>query len=309
MVRPVIGVILNPNAAGARSPTLATRLRTLVQGIGQVIETRQPGELGTAVERFHGAGCDVIATCGGDGTNQLTISEVVRRYGKEHMPRFAFLRGGTINTTAKNLGILGAPADILERIVARLKNGHPPIEIGQDLIEVNDQYGFLLAAGMGARFIERYYDGPGPGMTWASILALRTLGSSLIQGRFARSLFTSVPCTLVADGERLPLEEVRLLLASVIPDVGIGMKVTWQANLQPNRFHLIASSIPTTGMALQIHRVVQGQPLAGKPHVDRLVRELDVEFPTPETYVLDGELFRTRHLRIRVGPRLWILKP
>ena len=52
-------------------------------------------------------------------------------------------------------------------------------------------------------------------------------------------------------------------------------------------------------MAFQIHRVVQGRPLAGQPHVDRLVRELDVEFPAPETYVLDGELFRARHLRIR----------
>ncbi|HEX2570704.1 MAG TPA: diacylglycerol kinase family protein [Polyangia bacterium] len=308
-MRPVIGVILNPNAAGARSPALAARLRVLVDGIGQVIETRQPGELGTAVERFREQGCDIIATCGGDGTNQLTITEVVRRYGKEHMPRFAFLRGGTINTTAKNLRILGSPDQILERIVGRLRNGHPPIEIGQDLIEVNDQYGFLLAAGMGARFIESYYSGPRPGMTWASILALRTLGSAFIQGSFARSLFAPRRCTMLSDGERLPLEEVRLLLASVIPDVGIGMKVTWQANLQPNRFHLIASSLPTTEMALQIHRVVQGQPLAGQPHIDRLVRELDVEFPTPETYVLDGELFRARHLRIRVGPRLWILKP
>jgi diacylglycerol kinase family enzyme len=306
----MIGVIVNPNAHGVtRDPEVATRLRAVLGSDGEVVETRSPDELGAAIERFAERGCDLYANCGGDGTNLSTLTALARRYGKDAMPRFAILRGGTVNTVAENLRIVGRPEQILARIVARRRARQPPIEIGQDLLEVNGMHGFLFAAAMGARFLEAYYDGPMLGAGWATVLAARTISSSLIRGPFARWLFDPIKVELEADGTRLPIDGVRLLLASVIPSVGIGMKVTWRGGSRPNRFHLVASALSTTKMALQLDRVLLGKPLDGKPHVDQLAERVDVRFTTPEAFTLDGELFREQEIKIRVGPRIWIVRP
>jgi diacylglycerol kinase family enzyme len=306
----MIGVIVNPNAHGViRDPGVRERLREVLGSDGEVVETRAPDELEATIDRFARMGCDLVANCGGDGTNLSTLTALTRRHGADAMPRFAILRGGTVNTVAENLGIRGRPEQILARIVARRRARQPPIEAGQDLLEVNGMHGFLFAAAMGARFLEAYYGGPVLGAAWASALAVRTIASSLVRGSFARWLFDPIAVELDADGERLPIRGVRLLLASVIPSVGIGMKVTWRGGTRPNRFHLVASAISTTKMALQLDRVLAGRPLDGAPHVDRLAERVDVRFSTAETFTLDGELFREREVRIRVGPRIWVVKP
>ncbi|MSP60306.1 MAG: hypothetical protein EXR72_08190 [Myxococcales bacterium] len=306
----MIGVVLNPNAHGVtRDRTLAARLHAVLGGDGEIVETSTQEDLPRAIARFAEQGCDLVASCGGDGTNLSILSELVRRFGPDRLPRFAILRGGTVNTVAENLGIRGRPDEILGRIVARRRAGDPIKETGQDLIEVNGRHGFLFAAAMGARFLEAYYSGPVQGAAWATALAVRTVASSLVQGRFARWLFEPIRVTLIADGETLAIARVRLLLAATIPSVGIGMKVTWQGGTQPNRFHLIASALPLRTMALQLDRVLGGRPLRGEPHIDRLVRDLVIRFESAEPYTLDGELFREQQIHLRVGPRIWLVRP
>lgn len=308
-----LGVVLNRNAAGGRARRVGARIGALVDDLGAVRETRTPEDLARAVEEFAAAGCEIVASCGGDGTNLSTITQVIHRWPAvrpdEPLPRIALLRGGTVNTIASNLGVAGRPDEILARLVAALRGGPPLREIGQDLLEVNGMYGFLFAAGMGARFLEVYYGGLVQGPLWAGALAARTALSALVQGRFARWLFAPVECELSADGERLDLDAVRLLLAAVVPDVGIGMRVTWRGGAEPGRFHLVASGLSTPAMALQLDRVLAGRPLRGQPHIDRLAARLDVRFARPQTFTLDGELFREREVHIAVGPRVRVLVP
>jgi diacylglycerol kinase family enzyme len=304
-----IAVILNPNALGVRrAPGLAARLERVLHGAGEVVVTRTPAELSQAARRLHRDGVDLVAACGGDGTNLSTITELVGAWGRDHLPTFAILRGGTVNTIAQNLGIHGRPEEILARLVSRAAAGALPT-VGQDLLEVNGLYGFLFAALMGARFLEAYYGGVRPGPTWAGVLAARTIASSLVQGRFARWLFSPVELALTVDDEPVPLEAYRLLVASVVRDVGIGMKVTWQAGHEPERFHLVASGLSTTSMALQLPRVLSGRPLAGAPHLDRLAARARIRFAQPQTYTLDGDLFRATEVALAVGPRVRIARP
>jgi diacylglycerol kinase family enzyme len=265
------------------------------------------------VRRFLDARVEVIATCGGDGTNLSTLTALVRAAG-ERLPTFALLRGGTVNTVAENLGVRGEPEQLLARLVSSLRAGdvHP---VGQDLIEVRlpdraPMFGFLFAAAMGAKFLEAYYGGPITGPAWAGVLAARTIGSALVVGPFARRLFAPVEVELEVDGERVrEPERARLLIASTVPDVGIGMKVAWQAGRQPGRFNLIASSLSTVAMALQLERVLTGKPLRGNPHFDVQAREARLRFARPEPFTLDGELFREAQVEISAGPRVWIARP
>jgi diacylglycerol kinase family enzyme len=85
--------------------------------------------------------------------------------------------------------------------------------------------------------------------------------------------------------------------------------VTWQAGRQPQRFHLVASGLSTTAMALQLDRVLRGKPLEGSPHIDRLAQKAQIRFDRPQTYTLDGDLFRSREVEIAIGPRVWIARP
>jgi diacylglycerol kinase family enzyme len=305
----VIGVIINPQAMGVRRRRgLRDRLQALAGRWAEVVETRTPADLRAAIERFRGL--PVIATCGGDGTNLSTITEVVRACEGKPLPTIAILRGGTVNTIAENLGIHGEPDAIFERLVGWVARGEEVPSRGQDLLQVNGLYGFLFASLMGARFLEAYYGGLRPGPAWAGLLAARTVASSLVKGPFSRWLFSPVELTLTVDGERpRDITRPRLLLASTVPDVGIGMKVTWQAGRQPGRFHLIATELSTTKMALQLHKVLGGRPLSGGPHLDVLAKSATIEFAQPQTYTLDGDLFRETRVDIAVGPRLWIARP
>src|SRR6476469_4095013 len=158
-----LAVVLNPNALGVRrAPGLADRLRRVTDGAGEVVVTRTPGELAGAARRFAADGVGLVAACGGDGTNLSTVTELVRAYGRERLPAFAILRGGTVNTIAQNLDIHGKPEEILTRLVA--------------------------ASRMVARFLEAYYGGIHPGVVAATLLTARTVVSSFVQGRMARWL-------------------------------------------------------------------------------------------------------------------------
>ncbi len=302
----MLGVIVNPNALGvARDRGLAERLRHLLGAEGEVVETSTSEEVASAIDRL--GGCSLMASCGGDGTNLAILTELVRRPAP--LPPFALLRGGTANTVAANLGIAGRPEQILARLLSRRRRGEPVPEVEQDLLEVNGRFGFLCAAAMGARFLEAYYRTPRPGIGWASLLAVRTAVSSLVQGQFAQQLFAPVPLRLSVDRQRETIRAARLVVASVVPSVGIGMRVAYRAGTEPQRFHLVASGISTTAMALQLRRVRRGQSLSGSPHVDRLATEATAEFDRPESYTLDGELFRDTALRMRIGPRIQIVLP
>ena len=304
-----IGVVLNPNALGVRrQPALGDRLRRAVGGAGEVVVTRTPAEVAAAARRFAHEGVTIVAACGGDGTNLSTVTELVRAYGRDRLPIFAILRGGTVNTIARNLAIHGRPDQILERLAAAARSGAVPT-VGQDLLEVNGLYGFLFASLMGARFLEAYYGGLRPGVASAALLTARTVVSSFVQGRLARWLFSPADVTLTVDGETLPTEAYRLIVASVVPDVGMGFCVPWQAGRTPGRFHLVASGLSTTSMALQLHRVLAGRPLVGAPHLDRLATRVHLRFAAPETYTLDGDLFRATEVELVTGPRLSIARP
>jgi diacylglycerol kinase family enzyme len=311
----MIGVIVNPNAhLVRRRPDLAARLRHQLGAFGEVVETRTADEAAQAARGFAARGVDVVATCGGDGTNLSTLTALVAAYGRERLPAISILRGGTVNTIAENLRIRGTPEALLDRLIARVR-ARDLSYLGQDSIQVSGgsgdapRFGFLFAAAMGARFLEAYYSGRAPGPAWAGALALRTAASCLVNGPFARRLFSRVPVTLTVDGrvtDQVPAP--RLLVASTVPDVGLGMKVAWQAGRQPGRLHLIASNLSTVKMALQLHRVLGGRPLDGAPHLDVLARSVRLRFETLQPYTLDGELYRERELALEVGPRVWIVR-
>ena len=164
---------------------------------------------------------------------------------------------------------------------------------------------------MGARYLSAYDSHPQRGPLWATWLALRTVGSSLIPGGggFARWLFALTPTALSIDGQAQPESAFRTILCATVPDVGLGFRVPWQAGAVPGRFHVVASGIGITKNALQLPRMLRGQPLSGTPHVDRLAQTATLRFDSPQQLTLDGEVFAGSQVALSLGSPLHILLP
>lgn len=325
----MVGIIVNPRARAGRDPALPRRLEAELRAAGvagEVRVTRSPADLEEAARAFAAAGVAVVGVCGGDGTSSATLAALGRCYRRGRLPVLLLLRGGTINTVARNLGVRGRPELLLRRALRHLAQGPEGLPLWrQDLLSVHyrryrsgadappDLCGFLFAAAMGARFLHAYYQtAPQPGLGQALLLMGRTIGSTMVPGggRLSRRLFAQTPIEVEADGERLPAERFRMLVCSTVPDVGLGMRVAWQAGRSARRLHLVASALPIGSMARQLHRVFRGQPLSGprEAHVDRLVERVRLRFPaSEEPFTLDGDLYLAREIEIALGPQIGIL--
>ncbi|MBL9042290.1 MAG: hypothetical protein JNM83_11845 [Myxococcales bacterium] len=332
-----LGIIINPRARRASQPGLAAELETICRHTKDLqfrcFLTHSQAELDHAMQQLAAFGIDVLAPCGGDGTLTATLSTAYRVFGQQ-LPSWLPLAGGTINTIARNLAAAEAPAKRLRRVLHSYSHhgelmhrpqatimvrsdGELPLDFQtlrprDDVQPVQgERLGFLCSAAMGARFLAAYSATPHRGLLSASLLGLRTIGSSLIPGGgpFARWLFAPTPTELVVDGREQPAPTYRLLIASTVADVGLGMKVPWLAGSVTDRFHLIASSLPLLQNVLQVPRMLRGEPMLGTPHLDALARSVTIQFAESGPVVLDGEMFCAKRLDLAIGPTLRVLSP
>jgi diacylglycerol kinase (ATP) len=298
----VIGLIANPRALRmARDPMLVERLRAALGSQGMVAATRSIDELRAALDDFRAAGCDRIAVCGGDGTNLFVLTELADRWTDP--PPIILLRGGTINLVAKNLGVRGEPEAILRRLLSGRRGGEAPRQAELDVIRVNDRCGFVFGAGIPARFLEAYYDGRGTGRPRAVALVARTLASALWGGPFARRLLEPTNVEIVAD-ELRARGRSNLILATSVRDVGLGLRVGYRAGRDAGRFHALALAAKRRDLWISLWPALRGRPLPMASSLDALARRLEITFPGPTPYLVDGEMCRGTTVRVEVGPRV-----
>ena len=100
-----------------------------------------------------------------------------------------------------------------------------------------------------------------------------------------------------------------LLCASVVRDLGLGMRLLYRAGERLDRFHLVATPQGARRLGPQLPLVLAGRPLL-PPRVDTLAGQLVLSFPPGEgAYVLDGDLFRADEIDLRAGPPIDVLTP
>lgn len=305
----MIGIIANPRAQQlARDPTIVERMALLLGPQDRLLLPTTLDELTSNLQQLREAGCALIGMCGGDGTASAVLTAANTIWRDAPLPRFAFLRGGTGNTVAKNLGIHGSPDQLFEKLVKALHRGQDRT-VEQDTLRVNGAVGFLFGAAMGARFIESYYRGPATGLTWAALLAARAIGSALVRGPFARELFAPTRATLSIDGGASSQGDFTLLLASTVSDFGLSLHAGYRAGARPGYFHFIASSLSAPRIAAQLPRVLRGKRLHGDPHIDVSTQRVSISFSTEQPYVFDGDLRRSQAVTVEIGPQIRVMLP
>lgn len=310
-----IDVVVNREASrlGAEDGLRRVIVDAAATGGARVHETRSLEDLDHVARRIATGGSSAVVLAGGDGSYMAGLSALAHAFGSGSLPPVALAPGGTVCTVARNLGMTGDASAYARRIVRGVVDGRARSEAQSTLHVVDDaggdRIGFIFGSGLVVTFFEAYYAAPRQGLAAAARIAARVFAGSLAGSEYAQRLLRRTPCSLHIDGEPHPAREWSLVLASVVPDVGLHLLVPYRAGREMGRFHVVASGLAARALGAQLPRALAGRPLVGEPRVDALARALHVDFDGHASgYVLDGDLFRARSAKVAPGPVLSLLR-
>lgn len=303
-----IAVIVNPHARLVRrTAALAPALRAEAEGRASVHTTESLEELEAVCRELHAAETELVVIAGGDGSLMAGVTALSRAYGRDALPAVAPIGGGTVATIARNWGIDPVPVPTLRRLLRRPRRSTPRSSLQVTATGEAPRIGFIVGTGLVASFFDEYYRRDAPGYQGAAKMVARIFAESFFGGPLARAVLEPMPCTLEADGEPLTPEAWSLVCAAAVPNLGIGMRVTYRAEDDPERIHLVASPLRPRQLGPRAPFVLAGRSIGGPGHVDRLVSSFAIGFPDGGRYVLDGELLEATRLQVRPGPRLRVM--
>ena len=317
-----VHIVANLTARGLlRSPARLDGLRASAAGRAQLHETSSVAELSRVMRRVLDEGVDLCVLAGGDGTFMSGVSALAAALKASHKgepvwPRLGLLPMGTVGTIAKNLGERGEPAALLESWLSAPDRVHaiprPTLSLTARTAsgDHEQKVGFIVGTGLVARFFEVYEERGAGGIPLAGRIVARVFGESFTGGPLAKRILTPLPCELRVDDVLSDSPALSLLCASVVRDLGLGMKVCYRAGEEPDRVHLVASQLTPAELGPRAPFVIAGRSIGGRGHVDRLVRSFEVTFPGEQgPYVLDGDMFRAKSFRVTAGPVIPIVGP
>lgn len=331
-------VIVNRRAHGlsgasTRSLALLEVLRARRPGV-RLVETHSLADLDAAAEEIARAVPDAVVLAGGDGSYMAGVTALVRAFAEagrseDALPPLALAPGGTVSTVARNWGfrgggLLSGGGRAAARYTARLLNA---VSCGRakqterPSLRCTDEHatriGFIVGAGLVARFFEIYDAEGARGYRGAASIVARVFAGSFTKGALAERVLTPERCIIEVDGERAPFERTSLVCAGVVRDFGIGIRLLHRAAEENGRFHVVATSLGPSRLGPQLPLVLAGRPLLGAGNVDALAGCLELRFEARAgaqsgekaggAYVIDGELIRAESVRVTAGPVLRIL--
>lgn len=306
-----IGVVINPRAGGnARNPAAMSRLGLLLGDNGEAYSTKNLEELYRVAEQFKRDRISVLGINGGDGTNHVVITAFIRTYGDEPLPAIAFLRGGTMNTTANACGVAGgSPRHLLSRLLDKL-DGRLPLEtVEQDTLSVNGENGFLWGVGLTQNYLREYYDDGGGKPTPSTALRTLVVGSisSLVGNAKGQRLRKRFRGRVTCDGQVWP-EDFLAVAAGTIDQIGLGFRPFHRIGERPRVFHALGITCTIPEFLAELARIRLALPMsAGMTH-EALARSLVLERDEPIDYFIDGDLYTCPSpLTVGVGPRIRII--
>lgn len=311
-----VHVILNTGAGLYRHhPALLERIERACRGRALLHATRSLSDLTAACGQIAQAGTDLVVLCGGDGTHMAGVTRLVRAFGESALPPVSLVRGGRAGTVARSWNGRSTrnPVDHVTRVLLRAgQSASLPIAVRPSLWVDEPggerRVGFIFGTGMIASFFREFYARGGGGYREAGRMIATIFVGSFFRGALARNVLSPMSCNLTVDGVRHPADGFSLIACSVLRNLGMHLMVTHRGGEDPNRPHLVASTLDVRGCGMQFWRILTGQPLKGSGQVDTLVDCFRVDFRTGDgAYVLDGELFSADSVQVAAGPLLKVV--
>ncbi|MFO0745571.1 MAG: diacylglycerol kinase family protein [Myxococcota bacterium] len=308
-----IGIVMNPRSRYLRRhPEAIAAMQARLGPRGMMAESKSLDAVHALANDFKAAGVDVVAVAGGDGTAGITIAAFREVYGDEHMPPFALLRGGTMNTVSNALGLpRGSPLVNLERLLAKTANGTAPTTVSRPTLVADGRIGFLFGTGVFHGFLDAYYSKGknDPSAVTAARTIAHAAASAVVQGPFVRGIAAPILCTLEVDGDVWPEREYMAVTAGTVAEVGLGFKPFHLADRFRGAFHLLAITGQPASVVRDLALVWLGLGLRQKNGRSVAAKRVVITTPTQSVdYMVDGDLYTCKGpLVVETGPTVKIV--
>ena len=307
---PGIGIINNPRSKkNLLYPDRIRKLGYLLGERGESKATKSLEELEDCLGEFKKQKIDILAINGGDGSNHVTLTKLVKLWGRDPLPKIALLRGGTLNTIARSFGINGRPEYILHNIAGKYSEGLPFKTTVANLLCVNGKYSFLFGNGVVANFMKHYYDTGKPSPSHGVKVVAEGVFSAIAGTPLAKKWLKPVVADVTIDGEKQGLREFTSILAATIEDIGVGFKPWFRAFDEMDNFHILLFH----GSAVQIIKEMPyfyfGRPPSPRLTAETLAKHVHLEAEEPFSYTLDGDMYECEDgiMDLSIGPRVEII--
>lgn len=310
-----IGVISNPmSGRNRRNPGLARRLGYILGDGGELAQPGSFADLDATARSFRDRGVELVCVHGGDGTLHKTLSALFGAYRTTHegplgelvLPRIAILKGGTMNTLARNVGVRRRAEAMLGHVVSGHHAGVPFEVVERRMLVVDDHHcGFLFGTGVLARFLEAYYAGGDPSPRKAVSTLLRAIWGGLFGTEFGTWLMKPDPFRVRVDGRRWEAEAFAAVAAGTMADLGLGFRVFHLCLRHPEHFHAVASTAGAVPIIGALPRIYMARDYAREGVECEVGRVLEIDHDGPIGFMIDGDFVQGgQSVRVEVGPRV-----
>jgi diacylglycerol kinase family enzyme len=302
-----IGVIANLGARSVRRDGLDREgLARELGARGTLATFDSPRTLRRAVRRLRRGRVDSLVVVGGDGTLSAVATQLERAWGRAPPPALVPLPGGSMNSTARALGM---PALAPREAVRRLREDRSQRERSLQSLRVDGGWrrprlGFLFANGLVGEYVD-YARRHGGSTAWNSLrVAAALTASAFVNGGSGGSAWSERWAEVDVDGVARHYETFKTLVA-----VGA---IHLPAPLAPfpvaegaheGELVYLLNAMPRETLLRNALPVLRGS--ARSPlHLTGYARALRVR--TPGRFMVDGEIYEADaglEVSITAGPR------
>lgn len=305
---PGIGIVLNPHSKKhKKDPDRMDRLAFIVGDKGSCKATHDLSDLQRVAEEFKTRDIEILGIGGGDGTIHFTLTAFIRVYGDKPLPKITFLRGGTLNTMATACGISGSPEKIISNLLYKYHEDQPFKIKELDCLNINGEYGFIFGAGVIYRFMHAYYGKGNRSPLGAALTLAHSIGSALINGKFARDMFARMGAEVWVNGRKWPFQNYSAIYAGAVDRLGLKFRV-FHYSEEAHKFHAICFSTPPRNILRHVPRMFLGKPSTCADLIEEPAEEMVIKFDELQAYTIDGDMLPpAKEITVKTGPRLQVV--
>ena len=306
-----LGIVLNPKSRyNKKNPNIAQAYREVGKDIIDVVQTPDFQALRKTAKMFKKKKVPYLGISGGDGTIHQVITAFINEYAPNPIPPVLLLGDGTMNNIFHSLGMQGNGTKLLKRFVHGLETRRMTLH-ARDTIQIDDRYCFLFGCGLTSNFlVEVYRDGKKGYIQ--NIAVIQECVREVIKSRFVKDkkflkLLRPLGAEIYTSGKRLPLDELLVVLAGTVEEIGYGIQPLSKAGRKKGHFHLIATDLEPQKILFHLGFIGAGRgDLINDPrYIDLIVKNLRIKAPAPFDYTMDGDMYKSDgDLRAKAGPEV-----
>ena len=306
-----IVVISNPRSKRNRKdPSLHEDLGRILGQFGRVEAPDGYEEINALARDLLEERPEVLAVNGGDGTLGVVMTALEKGWDESPFPKILLLRGGTMNTVAKNLGLKGKPRVLLTQAVSRLSAGDGLRTKTRWMLNVNGRLGFWFGNGVISNFMRPYYTGASPSPLKGLYVLLRAVFSAMVGGAYAKAIAKPAQCQLEVDGRLWPQTKWLAVGVGTLIDAGLGFKVFYRLRSDPGKAHIVGFACSPFRMAVTVPKMYTGYALKRDDMMDVSGLNMVLRSDTTQHYMVDGDLLQCDgDIHIRVSRPIQLVVP